>query len=68
MRFLFSSSGEGKPESLTSSSSGTAFDGGWRRWWQIEAAANGFDWPGLFALHCSVVDRLRSVSPPWCSS
>jgi len=50
-----------KPEPATSSSSGTAFDGGWRCWWQIEAANQNTDWQGLLAGAETALRRLRAL-------
>jgi hypothetical protein len=37
---------KGEPFAI-SSSSGTAFDGGWRRWWAVESRRCGSDWISL---------------------
>jgi hypothetical protein len=44
---------------LIAGSSGTAADGGWQRWWAIEARRNGSDWAGIATLHIEVLQRLR---------
>jgi hypothetical protein len=40
-----------KPDPLTSTSTGTAFDGGWQRWWRHEARITGTDWASLLRQH-----------------
>jgi hypothetical protein len=58
MRFVSPSSSEGKPNRATSSSSGTAIDGGWRAWWREQATVDGTDWPGL---HRGLVEAWRLI-------
>lgn len=50
-----------KPDA--SSSSGTAFDGGWRRYWAIESARVGTDWPTLLARAAGIL-YAANVSGP----
>jgi hypothetical protein len=50
-----------KPEPATSSSSGTAFDGGWRRWWTSERQRCNSDWEGLIAGAETALRRFRAV-------
>jgi hypothetical protein len=40
------------------SSTGTAFDGGWQRWWEIEARITGTDWESLLRQHGRVFQQL----------
>jgi hypothetical protein len=42
-------------------SSGTAFDGGWRRWWHYESHRTGSDWHSVINLHLEISDRLRAA-------
>ena len=30
----------------------------WRQWWEVEARANGSDWPGILATHATVFYQL----------
>jgi len=50
-----------KPEAAASPSTGTAFDGGWHRWWQIEAANQNTDWKGLITGAEAALCRLRAL-------
>ena len=50
-----------KPEAAASPSTGTAFDGGWHRWWQIEAANQNTDWKSLLAAADAALSRLRAI-------
>jgi hypothetical protein len=60
MLFLSNSSGFFKSELSPCSTGACPSDG--RRWWQAEAAVNGFDWSNLIALHLNIVDLLRGSS------
>jgi hypothetical protein len=53
--------------SATIASSGSAFDGGWRRWWAAEAERTGSDWRSLMEVTDQVVGRLRAQHV-WVSS
>jgi hypothetical protein len=46
---------------LTPNSSGTAADGGWRRWWAIEARRCGSDWRTLIDCAEAALFRLRTA-------
>jgi hypothetical protein len=50
----------GKSEPFaTPSSTGTAADGGWRRWWEYESECAGSDWVSLIAAASEALHRLR---------
>jgi hypothetical protein len=51
----------GKSELATLCSTGTAFDGGWRRSWAIEARRCGSDWRTLVNCAEAVLSQLRVV-------
>jgi hypothetical protein len=52
----------GKPEPFaTPSSTGTAFDGGWRHWWREQAQIDGTDWSTLCWQHIGTLYALRSL-------
>jgi hypothetical protein len=59
MTSLSNSSALFKP-SLSSSSTGTAADGGWQRWWAIGACCCGSDWRTLFDCAETALARLRA--------
>jgi hypothetical protein len=54
--------------SATVISTGTAFDGGWRRWWTVESARVGSDWRSLISLHFEICNRLQASSSAWSRS
>jgi hypothetical protein len=44
----------------TVTSTGTAADGGWQRWWEIEARRKGTDWRTLLDCADAALQRLRA--------
>jgi hypothetical protein len=57
MSFLPSSSAWHKPD-LSHPSTGSAFDGGWQRWWAIERVRTATDWVALLRQHERVFRQL----------
>jgi hypothetical protein len=55
-----------KPDSIYSSS-GTAFDGGWRSWWRAEAERTNTDWESLHRQHVAAWRALRSRAEPFAT-
>jgi hypothetical protein len=43
-------------------SSGTAFDGGWRRWWREQSLIDGTDWSTLYWQHIGALRLVRSLA------
>jgi hypothetical protein len=41
-------------------SSGTAFDGGWQRWWSEQSKLDQTDWKSLLDAADSAISRLRA--------
>ena len=45
----------------TSSSSGTAFDDGWRQWWRQQSKIDGTGWESLLRQHIRALRALRGL-------
>ena len=45
--------------SSTFTSTGTAADGGWQRWWREQSRLDGTDWESLLDQHVRVLQQLR---------
>jgi hypothetical protein len=54
-----------KPNAIASSS-GTAFDGGWRHWWATESVRIGTHWIGIAETVTAIMSRLTAC--PTCGS
>jgi hypothetical protein len=52
----------------TAVSTGTAADGGWQRWWEIESRRNGADWKSLIDAADLALSRLRAAHSTGASS
>jgi hypothetical protein len=48
-------------QTITPASSGTAGDGGWRRWWHRQSEIDGADWVSLLTAARRVLAELHDI-------